>query len=201
MIKESYASPQTDNIVEQSSHNENIESYTLKIEKLESTITKVEHERDKVVLELNELVLKNNKLMNDAIESQKTIAHLTESMAVMREDSIFVNQKELTPEQQRSLRTFIKNHFFKQFKYVFESVLKHKRVGLECCFAAMHVTDACQKQALRKCTVRTLQVETAQRRFECSKKVQEKLSSKSFCFYTLALFTNFSPHVASSPEL
>ena len=198
MIKESYASPQTDNIVEQSSHNENIESYTLKIEKLESTITKVEHERDKVVLELNELVLKNNKLMNDAIESQKTIAHLTESMAVMREDSIFVNQKELTPEQQRSLRTFIKNHFFKQFKYVFESVLKHKRVGFECCFAAMHVTDIYQKLALRKYTVRTLQVERAQRRFECSKKFRKNCRVSLFAFIHNSLFTNFSPHVSSS---
>lgn len=157
--------------------NEAKVSFQNKCNLLEAKLLEVEKDRDKVVLEYKTLKDKQEIMNMDRQADQLEISNLKEKLSKTN-NSIFLENKILNLKQKRVLKLYIKNVFFRAFKYVYPESLKHEKFGLIRCYKEINMNDEVEKRQYEKSIIQLLNAETSQRRHECVIKVKKSINCK-----------------------
>ena len=144
---------------------------------LEVKVLDLEKERDKVVTEYK-LLQEIHEVMNRKRQAEQLeILDLKKKLSKDNQELLLEN-KSLHLKQKKALKLYIKNTFFKAFKYVFPESLKHPKYGLGRCYNEIFINDEVEQKQYKKSVIKLLNSETSQRRHECVKKVKNSIRSK-----------------------
>ena len=146
-------------------------------EKLLIEIARIKEERDTLEKE-NKSLQEKRKILEHEKDNDRNAISALETKLSKSNEILTLKPKKLNPNQLRVMKQFIKNFFFKAFKYVFPETLRNQSYGIQRCYATINVKDPVEQERYKKSIIKLLNVETSQRRHDCIRKLKSQIPGK-----------------------